>query len=49
MKKKVLINTLLIMPIFVLMLYSTPKSNWEIVASVVWSVKGHKGVPSSNY
>ena len=34
-----LMNTLLIIPIFILMLYSTPEPNLEIVASVVWSVK----------
>ena len=38
-KINALINTLLIIPIFILMLYSTPEPNLEIVASVVWSVK----------
>ena len=34
-----LINTLLIIPIFVLMLYSTPKPNLKTEASIVWPVK----------
>ena len=34
-----LINTLLIIPIFVLMLYSTPKPNLKTKASIVWPVK----------
>ena len=33
------INTLLIILIFIRMLHSTFKPNWEIVASIVWYVK----------
>ena len=43
------LNTLLIIPISTLMLFSTPKPNLEIVAYVVWSVKWRKGVQFPNY
>ena len=46
-----LINTLLIHPIFIMMLYSTFESNLEIVASAVWSglESAAKGVQFLNY
>ena len=44
-----LIKTFLIILNFILVVYSTPKPNFEVVASAVRSVKSVKGVQFPNY